>query len=94
MLRGCPHRWAYDEFMLLFHDYLKGNAEFQSGAPKYRLEFHPGWALMVFTHEAPHAVESGRHALEQTPIVPRNSLARPERAPISSLEKLAGCTLA
>jgi hypothetical protein len=94
MLRGGPHLSAYDEFMLLFHDYLKGNAEFQSGAPKYRLEFQPGWALIVFTDVAPHAGESGRHALEQTLIVARNSLARPGRAPISILEKLADSTLA
>jgi hypothetical protein len=76
--------------MLFFHDYLKGNAEFQSGAPKNRLEFQPGWAWTVFTDVAPHAVESGRHALEQALIVLRTSLGRPERAPLSILEKFAG----
>jgi len=93
---GLPfaQRSAYDEFMLAFHDYLKLNSEFQSHCPKYRLEFQPGSAWMVFTDVVPHAVESGQYAMEQTLIVARDSLARPERAPISILEKLAGRSLA
>jgi hypothetical protein len=91
-------RWRtrsdYDEFMLAFHDYLKGNAEFQSNCPKYRLEFQPGAAWMAFTDVVPHAVESGQFAMEQTLIVPRDALAVPERAPIAILEKLAGRSLA
>jgi hypothetical protein len=93
---GLPgaDRSPYDEFMLAFHDYLKHNAEFQSNCPKYRLEFQPGAAWMVFTDIVPHAVESGQFAMEQTLIVPREALAAPERAPIAILEKLAGRRLA
>jgi hypothetical protein len=93
---GLPlaDRSDYDEFMLAFHDYLKSNAEFQSGCPKYRLEFQPGAAWMAFTDVVPHAVESGQFAMEQTLIVPRDALAVPERAPIAILEKLAGRSLA
>jgi hypothetical protein len=86
-------RTAYDQFMLAFHDYLKSNAEFQSSCPKYRLEFPPGSVWMVFTDVVPHAVEAGQFALEQTLIVRRESLASPERAPISVLERLAGRSL-
>jgi len=89
-----PARSPYDEFMLAFHDYLKANAEFQSHCPKYRLEFAPGTAWMVFTDVVPHSVESGQFALEQTLIVPRGALAAPERAPISILERLAARKLA
>jgi hypothetical protein len=93
---GLPlaDRSDYDEFMLAFHDYLKGNAEFQSNCPKYRLEFQPGAAWMAFTDVVTHAVESGQFAMEQTLIVPRDALAVPERAPIAILEKLAGRSLA
>jgi hypothetical protein len=93
---GLPlaDRSAYDEFMLAFHDYLKGNAEFQSNCPKYRLEFQPGAAWMAFTDVVPHAVESGQFAMEQTLIVPRDALSVPERAPIAILEKLARRSLA
>lgn len=87
-------RSAYDEFMLAFHDYLKSNADFQANCTKYRLEFQPGATWMVFTDVVPHAVESGQFAMEQTLIVARDSLAAPERAPISILEKLAGRSLA
>jgi hypothetical protein len=94
MLFPVRVRSAYDQFMLRFHDYLKGNAEFQSVGPKYRLEFEPGSAWMAFTDVVPHAVESGQFAMEQTLIVARDSLAVPERAPISILEKLSGHALA
>jgi len=93
---GLPvtDRSAYDEFMLAFHDYLKGNVEFQSNGPKYRIEFPPGAVWMVFTDVVPHAVESGQFAMEQTLIVPREALALPTRAPIAILENLAGRRLA
>jgi 3-deoxy-D-manno-oct-2-ulosonic acid (Kdo) hydroxylase len=87
-------RSAYDEFMLKFHDFLKRNTEFQSQCPKHRLEFQPGAAWMVFTDVVPHAVSSGQFAMEQTLIVPPESLAAPERAPISILQNLAGRSLA
>jgi 3-deoxy-D-manno-oct-2-ulosonic acid (Kdo) hydroxylase len=87
-------RSPYDRFMLAFHDYLKHNAEYQRTCPKYRHEFPPGASWLVFTDMVPHAVESGALALEQTLIVPRESLACRDRAPITILEKLAGRKLA
>jgi len=92
--RMLSRRSVYDEFMLAFHDYLKRNADFQTGCPKYRLEFQPGSAWMVFTDVVPHAVEAGQFAVDQTLIVPRESLASPAQAPISILEKMAGRSLA
>jgi hypothetical protein len=83
-------RSAYDRFMLRFHDYLKHNAEFQSKCTKYRFEFPPGSTWLVFTDVVPHSVESGQHALEQTFIVDRRSLADPNNAPVSKLERLCG----
>src|SRR5262249_2242743 len=63
-------RSPYDRFMLGFHHYLKANAAFQSSCPKSRWEFPPSSTWVVFTDMVPHAVESGRFALEQTYIVP------------------------
>jgi hypothetical protein len=48
---------------------------------------------VVFTDMVPHAVESGRFALEQTYIVPCGALLRPELAPLSVLERLCGAPL-
>lgn len=83
-------RSAYDEFMLRFHDHLKRNQDFQRNAPREEFSFAPGSTWMVFTDGVSHAVLSGRHALEQTFIVSRRSLASAESAPIAVLERLAG----
>jgi len=87
-------RSPYDRFMLGFHDYLKFNNEYQSNCAKYRFEFPPDSTWMVFTDVVPHAVLSGRYALEQTVIVSRESLAARENAPIEILQTLCGQRLA
>ena len=48
---GLPvvDRAPYDRFMLAFHDYLKNNADYQRSTKRYRYEFPPGSAWMVFT---------------------------------------------
>jgi hypothetical protein len=81
-------RSAYDRFMLHFHDYLKSNREYQRNCPKYRWEFPPGSAWMVFTDVVPHAVLSGQYAVEQTVIVKHESLLTPACAPIEILRSL------
>jgi hypothetical protein len=93
---GLPiaDRSDYDSFMIKFHNYLKENGEFQSSCEKERIEFPPGSTWLVFTDAVAHAVLSGRFALEQTYIVPRDALLSPERAPISVLERLCGKSLA
>ena len=85
---GAAKRSPYDRFMLGFHDYLKHNAEYQRDCPKYRLEFPPDSTWMCFTDIVPHAVLSGRYALEQTVIVSRASLLAPRNAPVEILQEL------
>jgi hypothetical protein len=89
-----PDRSAYDRFMLRFHDYLKENATYQTDSPKTRMEFPPMATWLVYTDGVPHAVLSGQHALEQTFIISRAGLVKPEISPIGVLEKLAGRSLA
>ena len=83
-------RSAYDRFMLQFHEYLKRNVAFQENCPKYRFDFPPNSTWLTFTDVLPHSVHSGQHALEQTFIIARRSLAQPECAPVSILERLCG----
>lgn len=83
-------RSPYDEFMLRFHDFLKENEEFQKTARREKFSFSPGATWLVFTDGVSHAVLSGRHALEQTFLIARQSLELPEKAPIAALERLAG----
>jgi hypothetical protein len=92
---GLPvtDRSAYDAFMLHFHDWLKANGDYQKNCQKYHFDLPPGTTWLVFTDVVPHAVLSGRLALEQTVIVSRSTLAEPGLAPSSILERLAGRAL-
>ena len=83
-------RSPYDTFMLGFHDFLKGNAQYQEGTVKHHFSFPPDSTWIVFTDVVPHSVISGRYALEQTMIISRESLLQPWCAPAAILEKLAG----
>jgi hypothetical protein len=90
---GSLARSPYDHWMLSFHHFLKGNEDFQSGAPRARWEFPPHSTWLVFTDAVSHAVLSGQFALEQTLIISRHSMVAPEKAPVRVLERLAGCAL-
>jgi hypothetical protein len=81
-------RTPYDRFMLHFHEYLKRNSDFQQSCPKYRFDFPAGSTWLAFTDVLPHSVQSGQHALEQTFIIARHSLANPDSAPVAVLERL------
>ena len=88
-----PDRSPYDRFMLGFHHYLKANHVFQESSPKSRWEFPPHSTWIVFTDSVPHAVLSGRLALEHTYIVSERDLLLPEKSPRQVLEKLCGTPL-
>lgn len=83
-------RSPYDAFMLGYHHFLKGNAAFQQESRKAKWEFPPGAAWLVYTDLVPHAVLSGRFALEQTFWVARDAMLLPEKAPYRVLEQIAG----
>ncbi len=87
-------RPPYDALMHRFHNFLKENHRFQETCPKQRVEFPPKSSWLVFTDVVSHAVLAGQSALEQTFIVSRQALLRPELAPVSILERLAGVPLA
>ncbi|MGH9328318.1 MAG: Kdo hydroxylase family protein [Terriglobia bacterium] len=89
---GIPliDRPPYDEFMLGFHHYLKKNREYQERCPKSKWEFPPLSTWLVFTDMVPHAALSGQYALEQTFLIDRQALLRPQKAPYRVLEELAG----
>jgi hypothetical protein len=91
-LLGLPvaDRSRYDEYMLYLHDWLKENTDFQQNWPKQQVAFLPGSAWMVYTDGVPHAVLSGRYALEQTFIVPPDAFVTREVAPVHVLERVTG----
>jgi hypothetical protein len=87
-------RSRYDSFMLHFHDWMKENAELQRSLPRRHVEFPPNSTWLVFTDGVPHAVMSGQFAMEQTFIVPIESMVTPEVSPLRVLERLSGAKLA
>jgi hypothetical protein len=87
------NRSPYDDFMHRCHNAMKENAEFQEGCPKQRWEFPPRSTWIVFTDFVSHAVLEGQYALEQTFIVARDAMVRPESSPVAILENLAGYPL-
>lgn len=86
-------RTPYDSLMLALHDAVKKDQVYQSSAPHAELSFAPGTSWIVYTDQVLHAALSGRFALEQTFHLPVAAMARPERAPISILERVAGRSL-
>ena len=93
---GLPvaDRSRYDEYMLYLHDWLKENSGFQQNSHKQEMVFPPGCTWMVYTDGVPHAVLSGRYAMEQTFIVPSEAFVTPEVAPIRVLEAVTGKPMA
>jgi hypothetical protein len=84
------NRSPYDEFMHNCHNAMKENSEFQQSCPKQRWEFPPNSTWIVFTDFVSHAVLEGQYALEQTFIISRDAMVRPELSPLRILENLAG----
>jgi 3-deoxy-D-manno-octulosonic acid hydroxylase-like protein len=89
-LRGVFHpaarrRTTCDTFMLRFHDFLKGNDEFQERAPKKLWTFPPGSAWVAMTDACSHAVLRGRYALEHSYFVDQSVLAVPDESPAALL---------
>ena len=83
-------RSPYDQFMLRFHDVLKENADYQTNGQHTAVSLPPGSSWMVYTDSVPHAVLSGRFALEQTLLVAPEAMVAPEESPLAVLESLVG----
>ena len=86
-------RSPYDQFMHECHNAMKEDTEFQRTTPKRQWEFPPNSTWIVLTDCVSHAVLSGQYALEQTFIISRSAMVRPEMAPAAILERLAGYSL-
>jgi hypothetical protein len=86
-------RSPYDHFMHECHNAMKEDPDFQESAAKLRWEFPPDSTWIVLTDCVSHAVLEGQYALEQTFIISRHAMVRPQLSPIAILESLAGYPL-
>ena len=83
-------RTDYDAAMLRLHDGAKLDARWQAEAPNTEVRFPAGSTWIVYTDGVLHAAMAGQHAFEQTYLLPVEAMARPERSPLRTLERLAG----
>lgn len=85
---GIKTRPAYDRWMLDFHNFLKENEHFQAHCESDTWSFPAGSAWMTYTDCTSHSVLSGQYAIEQTYIIAKDAMVKPEASPIQVLEKL------
>ncbi len=86
-------RTAYDAGMLKLHDRAKSDDDWQRAAPAADLRLPAGSTWVVFTDAVMHAALSGRHAFEQTYLLPVAAMKQEAGAPLRVLEKIAGRAL-
>jgi hypothetical protein len=92
--RTRGRRTEYDHVMLSLHDLCKLDSGYQAACGKTPVEFQAGWTWLCYTDQVSHAAVAGRHALEQTIVVPLRAMADPERAPLRVLERALNRPLA
>jgi hypothetical protein len=86
-------RSAYDQLMLGLHDGAKRDAAYQAEAPRAEIAFPAGSCWLCYTDQVLHAALEGQYALEQTFHLDVEAMSVPARAPLKTLERLAGRAL-
>lgn len=84
------YRSLYDHYMLLLHNEMKKNEEYQKNVSKEAVHFPANSTWIVMTDSVSHAALSGQFMLEQTFYLPPEKMLSPERSPKIILEKALG----
>ena len=83
-------RTPYDRLMLRLHDRMKADVAYQAHAPQMSFEFPSGTTWMAFTDQVSHAAMAGQYQLEQTFLVPVDTMRDERRSPLRILEHMIG----
>jgi hypothetical protein len=83
-------RSPYDALMLQLHDRMKADEEFQTRSPQTAIDFPAGSTWLAFTDHVSHAATAGQYQLEQTFLVPVQTMLDEQRSPLRILERLKG----
>ena len=81
-------RSPYDALMLQLHDRMKADEDFQTRSPQTAIDFPAGSTWIVFTDQVSHAAMAGQYQLEQTFLVPVQTMLDEQRSPLRILERL------
>jgi 3-deoxy-D-manno-octulosonic acid hydroxylase-like protein len=87
-------RSPYDALMLQLHDRMKADEEFQTRSPQTAIDFPAGSTWLAFTDQVSHAAMAGQYQLEQTFLVPVQTMREEQRSPLRVLERLKARQLA
>ena len=87
-------RSEYDHIMLLLHDRMKADLDYQSNSPQQEIHFPPGSTWICFSDQVLHAAMSGQFMFEQTFHLPIAGQYHPGTSPLQVLERLRGHALA
>ena len=74
--------------MLQLHDRMKADEEFQTRSPQTAIDFPAGSTWIAFTDQVSHAATAGQYQLEQTFLVPVQTMLDEQRSPLRILERL------
>lgn len=86
-------RSEYDHTMLLLHDGMKADLDYQRNAPQETVPFPAQSVWICFSDQTSHAAMGGQYLFEQTLHLPVEGLYDPQSAPLRVLEKLRGRAL-
>lgn len=81
------YRSLYDHYMLMLHDLMKKNEDYQKTALKTEVHFPSRSTWILMTDSVSHATLSGQFMLEQTFYLPPDKMLSPEQSPIFILKK-------
>jgi len=84
------YRSLYDHYMLMLHDQMKINNQYQRQVQKIPIDFAAGSTWIVMTDHVSHAALSGQYLLEQTFYLPVENMQNPEKSPLCILERVLG----
>ncbi len=87
------YRSLYDHYMLLLHDTMKLDEDYQTTVSKTAVQFPPGATWIVFTDSVSHAALRGQFILEQTFYLPVENMQNPSFSPLHILEGKLGAAL-
>jgi hypothetical protein len=81
-------RTEYDTLMLMLHDTMKADLDYQKKVKQQSVDFAAGGSWIVYTDQASHAATSGQFCCEQTFMLPVEGMKNPAKSPLRVMEQI------
>ncbi len=88
------YRTEYDTLMLMLHDTMKADLDYQKTVKQQTLDLAAGGSWIVYTDQASHAATAGQFCCEQTFMLPVKGMQNPDKSPLKVMERVWGRQLA